>query len=362
MPDSPKTIGKSTFKLHPVISIDAMGGDRGPAAVVGGMVKAARMHPDVMFVVHGKDKQLQQLLGRKPLLSGKYRIQHAPDTITMKEKPTHALRNGKGSSMWSAVDSVRDGVSHAAVSCGNTGALMAISMLKLKVDNGHNRPAIACLWPSRNPRGFNILLDAGADVRANVDDLVGYAFMGCDYARDGLGLKRPRIGLLNVGKEEHKGRKEIRDAHEIIASKADEKGYTFVGFVEGSDIPSNLVDVIVTDGFTGNITLKSVEGTADLIREFLQQAFRHSPLSRIGTMLVFTSLRRFWKKIDPRHGNGGVFLGLKGIIVKSHGSADAVAVSAAIDLAVRLVRARLAKRRNSPTRDLLLTKPEESVA
>ncbi len=333
---SPESIPDSQC---PVISIDAMGGDRGPAAVVGGIVRAARKHPGISFVVHGDEAELGRLLRKRRILRGKFVIRHAGKTITMNAKPSYALRNGEGTSMWSAIESVRTGESLAAVSCGNTGALMAISMMRLRIAKGINRPAIACHWPSRNPAGSNILLDVGADVRADENDLLGYAIMGSEYARNGLGVKFPRIGLLNVGKEEHKGRKEIRAAFRMISEAARDYHFEFVGFVEGGDIPSDRVDVVVTDGFTGNITLKSVEGTAILIREFLGGAFRRSPMSRIGALLAYSSLRRLWLKIDPRRGNGGVFLGLNGTVVKSHGGADAVATAAAIELAIRLAKA-----------------------
>ncbi|MDE0306254.1 MAG: phosphate acyltransferase PlsX [Albidovulum sp.] len=328
----------------PVISIDAMGGDRGPAAVVAGIARAARRHPGIRFVVHGDENELNRLLRKRRFLRGKFVVRHAGKTITMNAKPSYALRNGEGTSMWSAIESVRKGESHAAVSCGNTGALMAISMMRLRIAKGLNRPAIACHWPSRNRSGTNILLDVGADVRADENDLLCYAIMGSEYARSGLGLKYPRIGLLNVGKEEHKGRKEIRSAFRMISESAEEHRYEFVGFVEGGDIPSDRVDVVVTDGFTGNVTLKSVEGTAILIREFLGSAFRRSPMARVGALLAYTSLRRLWMKIDPRRGNGGVFLGLNGTVVKSHGGADAVAVAAAIELAIRLARAGISRK------------------
>ena len=246
--------------------------------------------------------------------------------------------------MWSCVDSVRNGEATAAVSCGNTGALMALSMVRLRKLPGVNRPAIACLWPSRNPQGFNVMLDVGADIRADEHDLLQYAMMGASYARNGLDLPRPRIGLLNVGTEEHKGRAQLKAAHDLIQDAADKNHYEFVGFVEGGDIPSNKVDVIVTDGFTGNVALKTAEGTAGLISELLRAAFKFSPLSRIAAVLALTSLRRLKKRIDPRRVNGGVFLGQNGTVVQSHGSADATGVSAAVKLAFQLAQTGFAER------------------
>jgi glycerol-3-phosphate acyltransferase PlsX len=248
------------------------------------------------------------------------------------------MRNGQDTSMWSALDSVRNGEATVCVSCGNTGALMLVSIMRLRKLSGVNRPAIAVLWPSRNPQGFNVMLDVGADIRADARDLLQYALMGASYARNGMDLARPRLGLLNVGTEEHKGRSELHDAHALIAAQSADGGYDFVGFVEGGDIPGNRCDVIVTDGFTGNVALKTGEGTAALIGDLLREAFAFSPLSRLASLLALTSLRRLKKRIDPRRVNGGVFLGLNGTVVKSHGSADATGVSAAVKLAFELAK------------------------
>ncbi|PTX55392.1 phosphate:acyl-[acyl carrier protein] acyltransferase [Litoreibacter ponti] len=320
-----------------VISIDAMGGDLGPAAVVSGMAKSAEKNPNLRYIVHGDEAQLKPLIAKRKI-TDICDIRHASDVVTMHEKPSHVMRHGKGTSMWSAIEAVRAGDATVCVSCGNTGALMAVSMIRLRKVSGVNRPAIACLWPSRNPSGFNVMLDVGADIRADQDDLLQYALMGLSYARNGFGIARPRIGLLNVGTEEHKGRAELKVAHEMIEAAADSNDFDYVGFVEGGDIPSDRVDVIVTDGFTGNVALKTAEGTANLISEGLREAFKFSPLSRIAALLAYPSLRRLRKRIDPRRVNGGVFLGLNGTVVKSHGSADATGVSAAIKLAVQLAQ------------------------
>lgn len=325
------------------ISVDAMGGDRGPAAVVSGIVKSAEKNSDVAFIVHGPSAELQPLIDKEKL-GDRCQIRDVSDVVTMDAKPSHVMRNGKGTSMWSAIDAVRTGDADAVVSCGNTGALMAVSMIRLRKLAGVDRPAIACLWPSRNAGGFNVMLDVGADIRADPTDLLQYALMGGSYARNGLGLQRPRIGLLNVGTEEHKGRPEIREAHDLIAAEAPRADFDFVGFVEGGDIPSDRVDVIVTDGFTGNVALKTGEGTASLIRAFLEDAFKATILSRFAALLAISSLKRLSKRIDPRRVNGGVFLGLNGTVVKSHGSADATGVSSAIKLAYRLAESGFTER------------------
>lgn len=322
-------------KTPTVISVDAMGGDLGPSAIVSGISKSLSKNDNLRIVIHGPEAQLRPLLS-KAKIEDRCELRDATEIVSMDAKPSHAMRNGRNTSMWSAVESVRIGEANVCVSCGNTGALMAISMIRLRKVEGVNRPAIACLWPSRNTGGFNIMLDAGGDIRADQDDLLQYALMGVSYARNGFDIRRPRVGLLNVGTEEHKGRAELKLAHDMIAHSANLHDFEYVGFVEGGDIPSDRVDVIVTDGFTGNVALKTAEGTAQLISEFLREAFRYSPLSRIAALLAYPSLRRLSKRIDPRRVNGGVFLGLNGTVVKSHGSSDATGVSAAIKQAVLL--------------------------
>ena len=321
-----------------VISVDAMGSDRGPAAVVAGMAESAARNAEIRFIVHGDEAQLRRLVGRRKSLAGRCDIRHAAGVVTMDDKPSQIVRKGDGTSMWSAIESVKTGEAGAAVSCGNTGALMALSMLRLRKLPGVNRPAIACLWPSLNPQGFNIMLDVGADIRADAHDLLQYALMGASYARNGLGLARPRVGLLNVGTEEHKGHAELKQAQDLIAAAADAGRFDYVGFVEGGDLPSARVDVIVTDGFTGNIALKTGEGTAKLVGTLLKDAFANSIMSKFAALLAMTSLKRLQKRIDPRRVNGGIFLGLNGTVVKSHGSADATGVSAAIKLAFQLTK------------------------
>ena len=319
-----------------IISIDAMGGDRGPAAVVAGISLSAKINPDIGFILHGPKSKLERLVAKKKPLLGRVEIRDAEDVVSMEDKPSQVMRNGKNTSMWSAIECVRDGDADVCVSCGNTGALMMLSVVRLRKLPGVNRPAIAVMWPSSNPQGFNIMLDAGADIRADENDLLQYALMGASYARNGIELERPRIGLLNVGTEEHKGHPELKLAHELISQNAESANFEFVGFVEGRDLPGNVADVIVTDGFTGNVALKTGEGIASMIGTQLREAFKYSPLSRLAALLAYPSLRRLNKRIDPRNVNGGVFLGLNGTVVKSHGSADATGISAAVKLACKL--------------------------
>ncbi|MBZ4023056.1 phosphate acyltransferase [Rhodobacter sp. TJ_12] len=318
-----------------VISVDAMGGDRGPAAVLDGVALAARGNPSLHFLVHGRESELVPLVAARKLTE-RVTLRHAEDVVTMHDKPSAVMRSGKGTSMWSAIEAVRNKEAHVAVSCGNTGALMAVSMLRLRKMPGVDRPAIASFWPSKNPSGYNVMLDMGADVRADAADLLTYALMGASYARNALGLTRPRVGLLNVGTEEHKGNAELKAAHEMISEAQHNGDFTFVGFVEGNDLPGTRVDVIVTDGFTGNIALKTGEGTAKFAGELMREAFTSGVMAKIGALFAMRALNKLKAKIDPRRANGGVFLGLNGTVVKSHGGADATGAAAAIELAARL--------------------------
>ena len=314
------------------------GGDRGPAVVVDGMARAAQENPRLRYIVHGPEGDLKRLVAKRNI-GGICTIVHSDGVVAMADKPSQVMRHGQGTSMWSAVQSLKSKDAQVCVSCGNTGALMAVSMLQLRTMAGVSRPAIAVLWPSRNPSGFNVMLDVGADITADPQDLLAHATMGAAYAVNGFGIPRPRIGLLNVGTEETKGNATLSQAHTLLQSEAEKHSFTFIGFVEGGDIPSAKVDVIVTDGFTGNIALKTAEGTASFIGDMLRAAFKYSVLSRFASLLALGSLSRLRKRIDPRRVNGGVFLGLNGVVVKSHGSADATGFAAAIKLAYRLAEA-----------------------
>ena len=321
-----------------IVSVDAMGGDSGPDAVIAGLAIALKYHPKIKYLVHGQRGLLVNLIARENL-GQVCTIIDANRVVSMNDKPSQVMRTGKGTSMWSAITSVKQKEADACVSCGNTGALLAVSMIRLRMIPGINRPAISILWPSLGPNGFNVMLDVGADIKADEKDLLQFALMGSSYSRNGLGIKNPKVGLLNVGTEENKGRPELKVAYDLISTAADHENFEFIGFVEGSDIPSSKVDVIVTDGFTGNIALKSAEGTASFIANALKSSFRYNIFSRITALLANAPLQRLKKLTDPRQVNGGVFLGLNGIVIKSHGAADPTAVAAAVGLAYKLASA-----------------------
>ncbi len=329
-----------------VLSIDGMGGDIGPAPVIGGLVRALKDNPDLYFLLHGDESVLKPLVTKAGLLADAVEIRHAPDSIPMDQQPSQAIRRGRDSSMWHCLQSVADGEAGAAVSAGNTGALLAMSVLVLRKAPGVDRPAIAIHWPSDHPCGYTTMLDVGADIRADAQNLSQYAVMGAEYAKISLHLETPRVGLLNVGTEANKGPANLAEAADMIQDIAihPEAGFSYIGFVEGTHIPTGRVDVVVTDGYTGNIALKTGEATARFIRDALKRAFKHTWLSRLGYLFAITSLERLRKRIDPRRVNGGVFLGLGGNVVKSHGGTDALGFSVAINLAARMAE------RNFPDR------------
>ncbi|MEM1384853.1 MAG: phosphate acyltransferase PlsX [Pseudomonadota bacterium] len=324
-----------------VIAIDAMGGDHGPSVVIAGIARALRRRPDLRFLLHGDEGVIAPLLTRRAEVAAACTVQHADDTVAMEDRPATAIRSRRQSSMWLALKSVAAGDARVAVSAGNTGALLAMSVLLLRKAPGVDRPAIAVHWPAAAPHGFNTVLDMGADVRADPRNLLQFAVMGAAYARLSFGLDQPRIGLLNMGTEETKGPRSVREAAPLIAAAAalPDARFSYEGFIEGNDIPGARADVIVTDGFTGNVALKAAEGTATFIGQGLRKAFRHTWLSRLASLFAVTSLRRLSRRIDPRRVNGGVFLGLNGSVVKSHGGADAVGFDAALRLAADMAEA-----------------------
>ena len=312
-----------------------MGGDAGPGTVVSALLKTLQRHTDVDFILHGDEAVLKKLVDRQPKLKARARIEHASATVSMEDKPSHVLRRGKDTSMWHTVECVKDGKADVAVSAGNTGALMAVSMFRLGIIEGISRPAIAIIWPTL--KGQCVVLDVGANVSATEEQLVDFAVMGEAFAHAILGLQRPTVGILNVGAEEQKGNDGVKGAAQILRNS--NLPMAFQGFVEGDDIAKGTVDVVVTDGFTGNIALKTAEGTARLMGSYLRQALKSSILSRMGAVIASGALDMLRRKLDPRTQNGGVFLGLNGVVVKSHGGADAVGFASAVDMAIDMARA-----------------------
>jgi phosphate acyltransferase len=321
-----------------------MGGDHGPSVVIPAAAIALVRHPDMHFILVGDAAKIEPELAAHPTLTGKAEIVHTDVAISMDAKPSQALRRGRWkSSMWLSLEAVRDGHADATVSAGNTGALMVMAKFCLKTIKGVDRPAIAAIWPTVDSEC--IVLDVGANVGADSRQLVEFTLMGAAMARALFGVEKPSVGLLNIGVEEVKGVEEIRKAAAVL--KEAPLGIRYHGFVEGDDVGRGVVDVVVTDGFTGNIALKTAEGTAKQIGEYLRAAMGRSLLARLGAVLAQGAFRALKEKMDPRQLNGGIFLGLNGIVVKSHGGTDATGFASAIDLAYEMASSGVVKRLGS---------------
>lgn len=316
-----------------------MGGDVGPRVAIEGAALALRELRGASFIFHGREAELTPLLDRFPELKKVSRIVHCETVVAMDEKPSQALRKGRGkSSMWMALQTVKDGEADVAVSGGNTGALMAMATFCLRPMDGISRPAIAAIWPTL--RADIIVLDVGATIGGDARQLVDFSILGAALARALFDMEAPSIGLLNVGTEEMKGHDEVKEAAALLAS-ASGAGFTYHGFVEGDDIGKGTVDVIVTEGFTGNIALKTAEGTARQIGSYVRTALKADIFSKLGALLASRALNALRRKLDPRNVNGGVFLGLNGIVIKSHGGTDEVGFKSALGLAYEMSRNRL---------------------
>lgn len=315
-----------------VISIDAMGGDKSPKIVIEGIALAAKKNPDVKYLLFGDSAQVTPLLQKFPELQGKCELRHAPEMVHNEDKPSQVIRN-RNTSMFMAIDAVKRGEAQAVVSAGNTGALMAISKLNLKTINKIHRPAIVSIMP--HLYGRYIMLDLGANTECDAINLCEFAFMGEILAHRALGIKKPRVALLNIGSEEMKGREEIKLAAQMI--KSSHLDMDFIGYIEPHDIQNGLADVIVADGFTGNIALKSIEGTAKQLIRMFKGTIKKSLLAKIGLLFMLPSLLKLKKIMDPRLYNGAMFIGLNGLSVKSHGGADAFSFSKSIENATHLI-------------------------
>src|ERR1700691_2935305 len=318
------------------IALDAMGGDVGASVVIPGAAISLARHPDTEFLLFGDRAVIDVELAKHPAMKAASRVIHTDVAVSMHDKPSQALRRGrKSSSMWLAIEAVKKGDADVAVSAGNTGALMAMAKFELKMLPGIERPAIAALWPTL--RGESIVLDLGASIGADAEHLVNLAVMGAAMARILFGIKRPTVGLLNIRVEEVKGLEPVREAGRILREET-LPDLDYQGFVEGDDIGRGKVDVAVTEGFAGNIALKTAEGTARQMGEYIRDAMTRSLSARIGYLFARSAFRQLRERIDPRRSNGGVFLGLNGIVIKSHGGTDAEGFAAAIELGHGVVR------------------------
>jgi phosphate acyltransferase len=315
-----------------VLSVDGFGGDNAPGAIVEGMALFSQRRPDVRFVLHGRQVELAALLQAHPALAARTEIADAPDVVGMDTKPSAAMRQAKTTSMGHAIAAVREGRSQAAVSAGNTGALMAIAKLGLRLEDGVHRPAMAAAWPTA--KGVSTVLDVGANIDADASQLVEFAIMGEAFHRAIHGTARPSVRLLNIGSEDMKGHEEIREAAKLLRETP--LGLNYEGFIEGDGIGAGEADVVVCDGFTGNIALKTAEGTAKFVSGMIKRALTAGPLSMMGAMLASGGLKSLKTRMDPRVVNGAPFLGLKGLVIKSHGGTDGFGFASALEVAAKL--------------------------
>jgi glycerol-3-phosphate acyltransferase PlsX len=325
----------SNPSLLPItISIDAMGGDHGPDSSIAGAALIQQEDPHIRFLIYGDENRIYPILSRHKGLQAVSKVIHTDKIVRSDDKPSLALRSSQGTSMRLAIEAVQTKQADAAVSSGNTGALMALAKVILRPIPGIHRPAIASLLPAKT--GDTVMLDLGANVLVDAENLAQFAVMGAIFAKAHKNIAVPTVGLLNVGSEEMKGPDHVRGAAAIL-SKVDFGGH-YHGFVEGDDITNGTVDVVVCDGYAGNIALKTTEGVGKLAGHYFKEAIQSDLLAMLGGALAFFALKRFKKKMDPRLYNGGVFLGLNGLCIKSHGGSDALAFSSALRLAVQLAR------------------------
>ncbi len=317
------------------IALDCMGGDNSPKTVIEGANIIASQNKNVYFLLYGKSDEIELELKNCSKLKDRYTIIHTDQVISSDEKPSLALRRGTKSSMRLAINAVKEGQADVAVSAGNTGALMAISKIVLRSLPSIDRPAIVTSIPNQKNSG-TVLLDMGANVECDSDVLFQFAIMGHAFAKTALNIKNPKIGILNIGSEDLKGNDAVRNAA-LLLKESDLKD-NFYGYVEGNDITKGTVDVVVTDGFTGNISLKVIEGTAKMVNNILREAFTSSIMSKIGYLLARCAIAKSSKKMDPRLHNGAMLIGLNGVVVKSHGGADSIGFANAISVAISLIK------------------------
>ena len=346
--------------MKPRIAIDAMGGDEGVRVMIAGVALARHRHPDFTFLLVGDQARIEAALEGHPGLSSASEILHVDGVVKGDEKPTQAIRKAKSTSMGLAIDAVKTGAASAAVSSGNTGALMAMSKISLRTIPGIDRPALAALLPTIEDNDL-VMLDLGANTEADARNLVEFAVMGAAYSRILYGYERPRVKLLNIGTEDMKGTEQLRDAAAAL-NRANHLPLDFLGFTEADKLSRGETDVVVSDGFSGNVALKAVEGAARFVTDLLRSAFSSSVRSKIGFLISRPATELLRHHLDPNNHNGAVFLGLNGIVVKSHGGADAKGVANAVAVAARLVEDSLIDRIGESLTDIAAALPHHGEA
>ena len=316
------------------VALDCMGGDRAPQIVIEGADLMAASNQDIYFLLFGDSTKINPILQNSRYLKGRYTIHHTDEAISADEKPSIALRRGTKSSMRLAINSVKNKEADVIISAGNTGALMAMSKIVLRPLPSIDRPAIVTSIPNKKKKA-TVMLDMGANIECGANVLFQFAVMGHAFSRSVLKIENPKVGILNVGSEDEKGHEELRNTASML--KNSHLSNDFYGYVEGDDITKGTVDVVVTDGFTGNVTLKSIEGTVKLMSSIIKEAFSNSIFSKLGYLLAMNSISKATKSMDPRMHNGAMLVGLNGVVVKSHGSTDRIGFANAIKVAISLV-------------------------
>ena len=319
------------------IAVDAMGGDNSPKKIIDGIIHNHKENDNIFFKIFGDRKEIEFLIKDK-IKSNNFEIVHTENCVLSTDSPLEAAKRGKDSSMWLAIESVKKGETDIVISAGNTGALLVIAKLNLKMIGNIDKPALSALWP--NQSGMSVVLDLGANIECSSKNLFDFSIMGASLYTSLYPNKKPNIGLLNIGSEELKGNEIIKETFKILNEKKS-PNFNFNGYIEGNQIMNGDINVIISDGFTGNIALKTAEGTANFIFKELKKSMTASILGKIFTLLNYSNLNKFKKRLDPRLYNGAIFLGLDSPVVKSHGGTDFIGFSNSLNVCNRIVRGNL---------------------
>ena len=324
------------------IAVDAMGGDNSPEKIIRGIIHHYKNNKDVFYKIFGDEKEIIKFLD-KTINKDNYQIINTLNKVSSEDSPLEAAKKGKDTSMWLAIESVKNKESDIVISAGNTGALLVISKLNLKMIQNIEKPALSALWP--NKKGMSVVLDLGANIECSSKNLFDFSIMGASLYKSLYPTKTPNVALLNIGSEELKGNETIKETYKILNEKKNDD-FNFSGYIEGNELMNGNVNVIVSDGFTGNVALKTAEGTANFITDELKKALSGSLISKISSLLNISNLKRFKKRLDPRLYNGAIFIGLDSPVVKSHGGTDFIGFSNSLDVCCKIIKGNLIEKIN----------------
>ena len=319
------------------IAIDAMGGDGSPKKIIDGIIHNHQSNKDIFYRIFGDQNKISELLNKK-INNNFYEIIHTNNSVKNTDTPLEAAKRGKDTSMWLAIESVKNRLSDIVISAGNTGALLVISKLNLKMIENIDKPALSALWP--NKKGMSVVLDLGANIECNSKNLSDFAIMGSSLYKSLYPNEIPKVALLNIGSEELKGNEIIKETYQLLSEK-NMNDFEFSGYIEGNELMNGNVNVIVSDGFTGNVALKTAEGTANFITDELKKALSGNMIGKISSLINIFNLRKFKKRLDPRYYNGAIFIGLDSPVVKSHGGTDYIGFSNSLNVCSRIIKGNL---------------------